>query len=102
MKTIEEFVFDKYLSQQSKAEKYKIDASNYIDWANIAVSEAQRFIPIEEELPPYHTKILVIDSISKQESFGQFSQNMEWFHCHKSTNVFAKSDITHWRPLFRK
>lgn len=63
------------------------------------VEFAQSFIPIARELPPPHTKILVIDSISNSESYGQFSLNMEWFHCHKSTNVFAKSDITHWRPI---
>jgi hypothetical protein len=59
MKSIEQVVFDRYLSQQSKAEKYRIDASNYIDWAQIAVREAQRFIPIEESMPEDHEELLL-------------------------------------------
>ena len=63
------------------------------------VEFAQKFIPMSEELPPHNTKILVKDSISESVSYGQFSQDLEWFHCHKSTNVFAKSDIVSWRPI---
>ena len=60
---------------------------------------AQRFIPFTEEQPNHHQKILVKDSISESISYGQFSQDLEWFHCHKSTNVLRKSDIVSWRPI---
>lgn len=64
------------------------------------VEFAQKFIPMSEELPPHNTKILVKDSISESVSYGQFSQDLEWFHCHKSTNVLRKSDLVSWRPIF--
>lgn len=94
MKTIEEFVFDKYLSQQSKAEKHKIDASNYIDWAHIAVEEAQRFIPLEEEKP------------ENQKVIAQ-CKNGSYMVANIASGEMAKDQfeyfgITHWRPLFHK
>ena len=100
MKTIEQFVFDKYLSQQSKAEKYKIDASNYIDWAHIAVKEAQRWIPIKEELPKLHEDILIYDEESEIWDKGcliHISGDSMW-----SSSSGDIGNVTHWRPLFRK
>ena len=64
------------------------------------VEYAQRFIPFTEKMPNPHQKILVKDSISESVSYGQFSQDLEWFHCHKSTNVLRKSDLVSWRPIF--
>jgi len=52
MKTIEKVAFDRYINDQSLPEHKRMDASCYIDWAQLGAREAQRWIPIEEELPP--------------------------------------------------
>ena len=51
MKTIEQVVFDKYKSDQSLPKHKRMEPKNYIDWANYGAREAQRWIPVEEELP---------------------------------------------------
>lgn len=94
-----------YSNGQFNHEKHELDKPNFYcihlhEAFEAGIEHAQRFIPLSEELPDPHTNILIIDSISNSESYGQFSLNMEWFHCHKSTNVFAKSDIVSWRPLY--
>jgi hypothetical protein len=51
MKTIEEIAFGRYLSDQSLPKHKRMDASNYIDWAQLGATEVQRWIPVTEELP---------------------------------------------------
>lgn len=106
MKSIEQFIFDKYLSQQSKAEKYKIDASNYIDWAQIAVKEAQRWIPVEEEEPeanpeePGWSLEVICKLASGSHEILQFNVKNKTFE--NANYIFESGEITHWRPLERR
>lgn len=66
MNSIEKVAFDRYLSDQSLPERKRMNASNYIDWANLGAREAQRWIPLEEELPP--------------SGFECLMQNDKWIH----------------------
>ena len=52
MKTIEEVAFDRFDSDQKLPERKRIGVICYADWARFGAREAQRWIPIEEELPP--------------------------------------------------
>lgn len=128
METIESVVFKRYLSQQSKPKKEYIDASNYIDWAHIALNEAQRFIPIEEELPPEGVECLLQNEKWINEDYnpkgirnGFLGGDGIWvsnywcnYHDEYHTRTSDEDDEsfsdpkaenqvpTHWRPYFRK
>lgn len=51
MKTIEEVASNRYISDQKLSERKRLQSNCYIDWANLGAREAQRWIPVEEELP---------------------------------------------------
>lgn len=85
MKKIEEVAFNRYLSDQSLPTRQRMDASNYLDWAHLGAKEAQRFIPIEEELPPAGVEVLL--------------QNDKWIHEDfntKGIRVGFKDDLSGW------
>lgn len=101
MKTIEQVVFQKYIDQQSKPKKFFIDPSNYIDWAQIGAKEAQRWITLEEELPPktnpetpYSEAVLIKDeSGDHYVAVYIFKLNMFDILC---------DVIIGWRPIERR
>lgn len=100
MKTIEEVAFNRYKSDQSLPKHKQMHASDYIDWAELGAREAQRWIPIEEELPEENITVLAkggiaiwISAMSKGRLIGyKFS----------SPGVTESFDATHWRPIERK
>jgi len=94
MKTIENVAFDRYLSDQSLPRHKRMGDSNYIDWAVFGAREAQRYIPMEEELPEHKVRVLVKD-IHEAEFTFIFTGSCD---IKESAKLMG---ITHWRPLYR-
>lgn len=106
MKSIEKVVCERYISQQSLPVKNQIEASNYIDWAQIGAKEAQRFIPVDEEEPeanpeePCWSKELICKLKSGCHEILQFNVKKKTFE--NVDYVFESGEVTHWRPLERR
>lgn len=62
METIEGVAFTRYVSDKLKPKHKRMDAANYIDWANFGAREAQRWISIDEEIPPEDGQDILLKS----------------------------------------
>jgi hypothetical protein len=128
MRTIENVAFNRYKDDQSLPRHKQMGVSNYIDWANFGAREAQRFIPIEEELPPVGVEVLLQNDNWKNEDYNPegirpgFRDDLSgWvtatycnLHDEYHTRFSDEDDPqfkdskaenqgpTHWRPYFRK
>jgi hypothetical protein len=60
MKTIEEAAFDEYQTNRKLQEKYWIPDICYMDWFRKGAEFAQRWIPVEEELPEIGREVLLL------------------------------------------
>lgn len=96
MKTIEEVAFSKYLSDQKLPKHKRMAPENYIDWANFGAIEAQRWIPVEEELPPLHEFVLVKSGKSDTVCIGHLRADGVW---HSGWSIIEYPRC--WRPIER-
>lgn len=55
MKSFEELAVQEYDNNKKLNDKYRIDDSAYLDWMRKGAEIANRWIPINEELPPQET-----------------------------------------------
>ena len=127
MKKIEEVAFGRYLSDQSLPKRKRMDITCYIDWAQLGAREAQRWIPIEEELPPEDGQEILLknekwideDYNIKGVRAGSYCDEIwtsaywcghhDEYHTRTSdedddqfTDSLAVNQIpTHWRPIER-
>jgi hypothetical protein len=113
MKKIEELAAEKYISEQSLPERKRMPAENYIDWAVFGVKEAQRWIPVEEELPITYESgnwdglrgsfAIVYDSFGEWHKARPYSGFLDGhnFYDWYSESDYMLSNITHWRPIER-
>lgn len=111
MKTIENFVTEKHLRQRELPMRKQIPAQNFIDWANIGAREAQRWIGLDEELPPDAVQVLVKlkvkmkDNMFEMPSLGVYhSFNKSWNIIHQNLDTrgdIKKWEVTHWRLIER-
>lgn len=62
---------------------------------------AQRFIPIEEELPPIGEKVITKMNKDKRTSYGIATRiREEWeIDAHWIDHTFSNMTITHWRHI---
>jgi len=95
MKSIEEVVFERYLSDQKLPKHQRIGINNYIDWANLGAREAQRWIPVEEELPTISKNKPQVRVLVKSKIGGIY---LSYFDRH---GFSSHAKITHWRLLER-
>lgn len=128
MKTIEDVAFQRYIDDQSLPKRKRMGIDCYIDWANLGAREAQRFIPLEEDLPPGGVEVLLQNDKWKNEDdnpegirSGFLVSDGTWvssywcnyhdeYHTRSSNedddqfeDSKAENQIpTHWRPYFRK
>lgn len=102
MKTIEEKSFEY---------KENVDLSNICDTKDVrfeiqdaftaGVDFAQRWIPIEEELPEIGEKVITKMTKDKRTSYGIATRiREEWeINSHWIDHTFSNMTITHWRPI---
>lgn len=93
MKTINEAA-KKYAEPRSSAEIFR--RSHIADFM-AGVEFAQRWIPVEEELPNKEIQVLYKNSIGEIGTafYSQVYQNTYWI----GNNGKLKNKITHWRPI---
>lgn len=113
MKTIEQVAFDRYISDQKLPEHKRMQAVCYIDWANLGAIEAQRWIPMDEELPERNYETVsdqqythTVDSFLVKTRNGKVSVSkrisfMNGSFCWKGSGTFSDSVVS-WRPIERE
>jgi hypothetical protein len=94
MKTIEAVAFNRYLSDQSLPKHKRMNAENYIDWANFGAREAQRWIDFEEEKPELKDKPYQI--LCKRES-----GHVESYLIIDNKSLYFLKEFVSWRPIER-
>ena len=100
IKTIEEVAFGRYLSDQSLPAHKRMDITCYIDWAQLGAREAQRWIPIEEELPPesgWDNAPYIVKTKHEKRVVGYTCRR---FHLQGGL-CLKELAVTHWRPIER-
>ena len=65
------------------------------------VEFAQRWIPVEEELPKIGEKVITKMTKDKRTSYGIATRiREEWeINAHWIDHTFSNMNITHWRPI---
>lgn len=65
------------------------------------VEFAQRWIPVEEELPEVGEKVITKMTKDKRTSYGIATRiREEWeINAHWIDHTFSNMNITHWRPI---
>ena len=93
---------------QSEAEEICIYVDDSCDAKTVAyesflsgVEFAQRWIPIEEELPDIGEKVITKMTKDKRTSYGIATRiREEWeINAHWIDHTFSHMNITHWRPI---
>ena len=101
MKTIEEASKEYALSQHGKGFEGWPDFDYTIDDFKSGVEFAQRWIPVEEELPENQGHYLVIAPKSFPKNcevmIAEFYEDNQTFYCEYSD--FPLEDVTNWRPI---
>ena len=65
------------------------------------VEFTQRWIPVEEELPPIGEKVITKMTKDKRTAYGIATRiREEWeINAHWIDHTFSHMNITHWRPI---
>ena len=94
MKTIEEASIDYALSREDN--DYTIETEMAFE---AGVEFAQRWIPVEEELPEIGEKVITKMAKDKRTSYGIATRiREEWeIDAHWIDHTFSNMNITHWR-----
>ncbi|HEY4543565.1 MAG TPA: hypothetical protein VIG40_02880 [Tissierellaceae bacterium] len=128
MKSIEQFIEQKRLSELNFPERKRTPEDFFVDWGRIGADEAQRFIPFDEEMPPLNEIVLFSNNKWISEDFNPYGIRIgfrttedfitaHWYdyqdcfetisHIDCDDNSYFSKEIresikpTHWRPLFR-
>lgn len=112
MKTIETLAAEKYHGQRELPAHKQIPAENFIDWAQFGAREAQRWIPVSEELPEEGLPCIVKNQADNKcicfmKSYGN-SGSLGWFNYwydrsgEKINETPIRAIVTHWRYVERK
>ena len=72
-----------------------------IEMFEAGVQFAQRWIPVEEELPEIGEKVITKMTKDKRSSYGIATRiREEWeINAHWIDHTFSNMNITHWRPI---
>ena len=72
-----------------------------IEMFEAGVQFAQRWIPVEEELPEIGEKVITKMTKDKRTSYGIATRiREEWgINSHWIDHTFSNMTITHWRPI---
>ena len=72
-----------------------------IEMFEAGVQFAQRWIPVEEELPEIGEKVITKMTKDKRTSYGIATRiREEWeINAHWIDHTFSNMTITHWRPI---
>ena len=72
-----------------------------VDSFKAGVEFAQRWIPVEEELPVIGEKVITKMTKDKRTSYGIATRiREEWeINAHWIDHTFSNMNITHWRPI---
>ena len=72
-----------------------------IEMFEAGVQFAQRWIPVEEELPEIGEKVITKMTKDKRTSYGIATRiREEWeINAHWIDHTFSNMNITHWRPI---
>ena len=75
--------------------------SDFIDVFESGVEFAQRWIPVEDELPKIGEKVITKMTKDKRTSYGIATRiREEWeINAHWIDHTFSNMTITHWRPI---
>lgn len=95
MRSIEFIVTEKYLNQRELPTHKQIPAQNYIDWANIGAQEAQRWFPVDEELPDTSESGVSNNVLLKLAVYNKKHKNT--YEC--CIEAYYDSDIKHWHTM---
>lgn len=97
MLTIEQAAID-YCSE---TDGYKFIAHSPFKSFKEGVQFAQRWIPVEEELPEIGEKVITKMTKDKRTSYGIATRiREEWeINSHWIDHTFSNMTITHWRPI---
>ena len=102
MKTIEEAAIEhaKNLFFESSSTQYLCKGDFTISFIE-GVEFAQRWIPVEEELPKIGEKVITKMTKDKRASYGIATRiREEWeINAHWIDHTFSNMTITHWRPI---
>ena len=102
MKTIEEAAIEcANIYLQGYRDSYPADENDFIDVFESGVEFAQRWIPVEEELPEIGEKVITYMTKDKRTSYGIATRiREEWeINAHWIDHTFSNMTITHWRPI---
>ena len=96
MKTIEEAARDYALSREDN--DYTIETEMAFE---SGIEFAQRWIPVEEELPEIGEKVITKMNKDKRTSYGIATRiREEWeINSHWIDHTFSNMTITHWRHI---
>ena len=94
MKTIKRVIAEMYEKQKSLPVLIRIPDECFIDWAQMGAREAQRWIPVEEELPEMNIRVLL--KLNNGEiALGSLRED-------GFTLLLFGSTVSHWRPIERE
>lgn len=103
MKTIEEVAFNRYISDQKLPEHKRMQPSCYIDWANLGAREAQRWIPVGEELPKHRDVVLAkVPLINYPLLFAYNEIESKWYQFDDGDFFESEINPITWRPIERR
>ena len=86
---------------QGYRDSYPADENDFVDVFEAGVEFAQRWIPVEEELPRIGEKVITKMNKDKRTSYGIATRiREEWeIDAHWIDHTFSYMNITHWRPI---
>ena len=101
MKTIEQAaqeLADKFVKE---GQFYSANSNDFIDSFKAGAEFAQRWISVEEELPPIGEKVITKMTKDKRTAYGIATRiREEWeINVHWVDHTFSNMTITHWRPI---
>ena len=98
MKTIEEAAKEYAKDKYSYIPDMIFQCENHFE---AGVEFAQRWIPVEEELPEIGEKVITKMTKDKRTSYGIATRICEeWeINAHWIDHTFSHMTITHWRPI---
>ena len=102
MKTIEDAAREcANIYLQGYRDSYPADKNDFVDVFEAGIEFAQRWIPVEEELPEVGEKVITKMTKDKRTSYGIATRiREEWeINAHWIDHTFSNMNITHWRLI---
>lgn len=101
MKTIDELAIENQYPYKLKYGMWAVEITENISRNSFkkGVEIAQRWIPIEEELPVYYKPVNVKFGILETTAWRAWSETSGDLYTINGTDVIMENTPTHWRPL---